>query len=54
MKKLTFRQHFPPLLAAVTTSRNESKASHPCEVFSNENITWQDHQQAVHEEIFSS
>lgn len=38
----------------MTLSRIESKASHPCEEFSNEDITQQEHQEAGHEEVFNS
>lgn len=54
LKKITFSQHFLPLLVALTIRRNERKAVHPCEDFSNEHIMWQECQQAAHEVTFNS
>lgn len=54
MKKITFCQHFLPLLVALAVRRNESKAVHPCEEFLNEHIMWQECQQAVHEVTLNS
>lgn len=53
-KKFTFWQHILPLFVALTIRRNESKAIHPCEEFSNEDIVRQDCQQAVREATFNS